>query len=216
MSQNDPSWPDNGDTPPGGSGGTPPSSGGGTPPPPPGGGGMSGSGMTGGGASAAGAGKTGPGGRPLASFGERAIALLIDWALLFAVGIVLFIFSGIVGAVSDILGFLVGLVVYALLFIGSIALFVMGEGGPLGQTPGKHMRGIQVVKEDGSQLDTGGAVIRYLGRILDTIVCGLPIGYLWPLFDDEERCWHDMIASTRVVTGGPQGGPQEWFAKFRG
>ena len=174
-----------------------PSEGGGTPPPPAGGGG--------GGASL-----------DLASFGERAIAFLIDWLVLVVLGIAVSIVVGIVGAVSDTLGFLLGLVGYAVLFVASIGMFVLGEGGPLGQTPGKHMRGIQVVKEDGSSLDTGGAVLRYLGRILDTIVCGLPIGYLWPLFDDQERTWHDLVASTRVVTGGPQGSVGEWFANFRG
>jgi len=136
--------------------------------------------------------------------------------ILFGAYLVIAVLAFIVGAVSDVLGALVGFLGYAVVFIASIAIFVMGEGGPLGQTPGKHMRGIQVVKDDGTMLDTGGAFVRWLGRILDTIVCGLPIGYLWPLFDDEDRCWHDIVASTRVVTGGPKGGIGDWVAKFRG
>ena len=191
MSTNDPSWP---------------SEGGNTPPPPPQG---SGGGMGGGGGDAT-------AGRPHASFGERAIALLIDAGIFFVAYVALAIVLAIVGAVSDTLAGLLGFLGYAVIFVAGIAYFILGEGGPLGQTAGKHMRGIQVVKEDGSLLDTGGALIRYLGRILDTIVCGLPIGYLWPLFDDQDRCWHDMIASTRVVTGGPQGSIGDWFAKFRG
>ena len=177
---------------------------------------MTSGGVTGGGTSAAGAGKLGPGGRPLASFGERAIAFLIDFAIFIVVAIVLSIIGFVLGSISDVLGFIYSLVTWVIYIGLGFVLFAMGEGGPLGQTPGKHMRGIQVVKEDGSNLGMGGGVIRWLGRILDTIVCGLPIGYLWPLFDDQERTWHDMVASTRVVTGGPQGGPQEWYARFRG
>ena len=146
----------------------------------------------------------------LAPFGERAIAFLIDFAIFLAIGLVVQLF---IGFISDVLASLVTFV----LSIGlGIAVFVLGEGGPLGQTPGKHMRGIKVVKEDGSQLGTSGGVIRWLGRILDTIVCGLPIGYLWPLFDDQERTWHDLVASTRVINGGDQGSVTDWFGKFRG
>lgn len=152
----------------------------------------------------------------LASFGERAIALLIDFAIFFAIGIVVNIIGFVVGSISDVLGLLFSLLTFVIYIGLGFVIFAMGEGGPLGQTPGKHMRGIKVIKEDGSQLGTGGGVLRWIGRILDTIVCGLPIGYLWPLFDDEERAWHDMVASTRVVTGGQQGSIQDWFAKFRG
>lgn len=170
------------------SGGTPP------PPPPPGGG----------------------GGLDLAPFSERAIALFIDIALVIAVGIVLNIITMVVGAISDLLGALLSFVTFVVSVGLSFAIIALGEGGPLGQTPGKHIRGIKVVKEDGSQLGTGGGVIRWLGRILDTIICGLPIGYLWPLFDDERRAWHDLVAGTRVVNGGSQGGVADWYATFRG
>lgn len=170
---------------------------GGTPPPPVGGGG-------GGGASL-----------DLAPYGERAIAFLIDFGIFFAIGIVVQILSFIVGSISDILGFLFSLLTFVVYLGLGFVIFGLGEGGPLGQTPGKHMRGIKVVKEDGSQLGTGGGVVRWLGRILDTIVCGLPIGYLWPLFDDQERTWHDIVASTRVINGGQQGSIGDWYAKFR-
>jgi uncharacterized RDD family membrane protein YckC len=154
--------------------------------------------------------------RPNASFGERAVALLIDFGILIALSVAVGIVVAIVGAVSDALGALVGFVGYALVLGVGIVMQVLGEGGPLGQTPGKHLRGIQVVKDDGSALSISDAVVRWLGRILDTIVCGLPIGYVWALFDDEDRTWHDLVASTRVKQGGPQGSLQGWLASFRG
>lgn len=178
---------------------TPPPPPGNTPPPPPGGGAAGAAAST----------------RPNAEFGERAIAFLIDAAILFGLYIAVFIVALILGAVSDILGAIVGFLGYLVILVASVAMQIMGEGGPLGQTPGKHMRGIQVVKDDGAMLSMGEAAIRWVGRILDTIVCGLPIGYLWPLFDDEDRCWHDIVASTRVKQGGPKGSIQDWVAKFR-
>lgn len=159
---------------------------------------------------------TPPGGRTRAEFGERAIAYLIDLAVIFVLFIAVVIVAAVVGFVSDALGLLIGLLGYLVVFVASIAILIMGEGGPLGQTPGKHMRGIQVIKKDGSAMTMGDGGMRYLGRIVDSIACGIPIGYLWPLFDAEQRAWHDIIASTTVVTDGPKGDIKSWVAGFRG
>ena len=138
-------------------------------------------------------------GLPYADFGKRAMAVLIDFAVLIAIGIVVFILVLVLGAISDVLGVLFSVIAYIALFVFSLAYFIGGEGGPLAQTFGKHMMGIRVVGPSTAPLGYGKAAIRYVGRILDTIVCGIPIGYLWPLWDAENRCWHDMVADTRVV-----------------
>ena len=65
-----------------------------------------------------------------------------------------------------------------------------------GATPGKMMLGIRVMREDGGELTTGQSVIRYLGYIPSSLIFCL--GYFWMLFDSEKRCWHDMMAGTRV------------------
>lgn len=183
------SQPPGGSPPPGGGGSQPPSS------PPP-----SGPPPAGGGGAAAAGGQNDPRtGLPYADFGKRAMAVLIDFGVFLAIYIVIFILALILGAISDVLGFLFTMLAWLAVLAFSLAYFIGGEGGPLAQTFGKHMMGIRVVGPTTEPLGYGKAAIRYVGRILDTIVCGLPIGYLWPLWDAENRCWHDMVADTRVV-----------------
>lgn len=66
-----------------------------------------------------------------------------------------------------------------------------------GATPGKMMLGIRVVREDGGELTGGQSFVRYLGYIPSSLFLGL--GYLWMIWDSESRCWHDMMAGTRVL-----------------
>ena len=66
-----------------------------------------------------------------------------------------------------------------------------------GATPGKLLMGIKVVKVDGSPITYGDAILRYIGYIVDAIVCCL--GYIWILFDPIGQGWHDKIAKTRVI-----------------
>jgi uncharacterized RDD family membrane protein YckC len=56
-----------------------------------------------------------------------------------------------------------------------------------------------VVKTDGSPLTVGGAIVRYVGYIVDSIIFGLPIGYLWAAFDKDKQAWHDKMAGTYVI-----------------
>ncbi len=96
------------------------------------------------------------------------------------------------GAYLIDVGLLVGAVV-VLLVLGVVA------GGPLGQTPGKNLLGSKVVGALPGAIGYGRAALRYVGRILDSATCGLPIGLVWAAFDAESRTWHDLIADTRVV-----------------
>ena len=67
-----------------------------------------------------------------------------------------------------------------------------------GQTPGKMAMSLKVVNaETGELLDTGGAVIRYVGYV----VSGIPIylGFLWVIWDPKHEGWHDKIAKTKVI-----------------
>lgn len=155
-------------------------------------------------------------GLPLASFGQRVGAYMIDAALIFlafiAVGIVILI----AGAISEGFGLFVGVVAWLGLAIGSAALLIISDGGRLGQTPGKLFVGIKVVGAVPGPIGYGRGTVRYLGRILDSIVCGLPIGLLWPAFDAENRAWHDLIADTRVVVAPQQETSlQYWLANVR-
>lgn len=58
--------------------------------------------------------------------------------------------------------------------------------------------GYRIVDErTGDVIGTGRAVGRYFARILSALPCYL--GFLWPLWDSENRTFHDMIVRTRAV-----------------
>lgn len=90
-----------------------------------------------------------------------------------------------------------------LLLAGLLALafgiwnFVFRQGNR-GASVGKSMMGIKVVREADSQvLGAGMAFLRYLLMTILGNACF--VNYLWPLWDEKNRAWHDMIVSSVVV-----------------
>lgn len=120
------------------------------------------------------------GGKTYAGFLERLVAILIDGFVLAFAGAILG--RGRMGVMSSFIGAL-----YAVL------LWVNWNG----QTLGKKLMKIKVVREDGQKLDYATAVVRYLGYILSALA--LCLGYLWVLWDEKKQGWHDKIAKTLVV-----------------
>jgi uncharacterized RDD family membrane protein YckC len=149
-------------------------------------------------------------GRPLASWGSRVGATLLDWLILLvpvAVLIALVVivaFSSDAGAIA--LGILSGLAYLVALFLYA-PLLMKRQGSGNGQTWGKQIVGIRVVRDNGEQFDFGNAFLREFvikGLLFGTVggwFFGIPtlLDYLWPLWDDENRCLHDMVAKTHVV-----------------
>jgi uncharacterized RDD family membrane protein YckC len=77
-------------------------------------------------------------------------------------------------------------------------LFLCYREGKTGQTPGKKIVGIRLLREhDGSTLGFGLAFGRRLLHIVDGIPCYL--GYLWPLWDDKKQTFTDKIVHTVVI-----------------
>lgn len=69
--------------------------------------------------------------------------------------------------------------------------------GTTGQTPGKKVLGIKLIREaDGQFMGFGMAFVRNLCHILDSFCY---IGYLWPLWDQKRQTFADMIMKTIVV-----------------
>jgi uncharacterized RDD family membrane protein YckC len=67
-----------------------------------------------------------------------------------------------------------------------------------GQTPGKMLLGIKIVRIDGSPLTFGRAILRlFMGYPISGMVFGL--GFLWIGLDSRKQGWHDKIAGTYVV-----------------
>ncbi len=91
-----------------------------------------------------------------------------------------------------------------ILVLGVVALIAFGiwnhvfRQGRKGQTVGKSIVGIQVLKEETGQFI--GAGMAFLRTILSSILgnaCFL--NYLWPLWDNKKQTWHDMIIKSVVV-----------------
>ncbi len=67
-----------------------------------------------------------------------------------------------------------------------------------GQSPGKMVINIKIVKADGTPLGLGSVLVReIIGKFVSSLV--IYIGYIWILFDGKRQGWHDKIASTYVV-----------------
>lgn len=67
-----------------------------------------------------------------------------------------------------------------------------------GQTVGKRIFGIRVVKRDGTAISLWEAILRtVIGYSLSNLVLGT--GHLWMLSDKQSQTWHDMVADTIVV-----------------
>lgn len=152
----------------------------------------------------------------LASWGVRFAAYLIDFIFVMipTTILALAVFAGafgISGGNSDTLATILAAVVTVVIF-AAVGLFyapvlMIRQGARNGQTLGKQLLGIRVVRDGGEPFGFGAAAIREIllkglaVGIASSIIPLLPflLDYLWPLWDDENRALHDMGASTHVV-----------------
>jgi len=134
---------------------------------------------------------------PLAGFAVRWLALLIDNLIIMVVGFLIGLLLSFLGAGlgPDEFQALYGCSVCLSLLISAAYYVVCWTS--LGAGPGGRLLGLRIVQRDGSPIDFGKALIRFLGSIVSSLVIGL--GYLWAAFDSEKQTWHDKIASTYVV-----------------
>jgi uncharacterized RDD family membrane protein YckC len=86
--------------------------------------------------------------------------------------------------------------------VASISIFYnIGFWMLAGQTPGKRIMGVRIVRTDGGRLRWGNAVRRQVGYWISNL---LWLGYLWILLDNRRQGWHDKLAGTIVVHSWPE------------
>jgi uncharacterized RDD family membrane protein YckC len=133
----------------------------------------------------------------LAGFWRRFGAHLIDGIILNVVvifaGMMIGLGMGMAGVVNPSAASIFGGLVGGILPLVYCVWFWVKKGA----TPGKMVLGIRVVGSDDQPPSGMASFVRFIGYIPSGLVFGL--GYLWMLFDSENRCWHDMMAGTRVV-----------------
>jgi len=147
---------------------------------------------------------------PLAGIGSRAYALLVDYTLI-AIAMVavmlvglLFSFQTLAYASQDTLGFTPSLAKWILpivllgLFTIFVGYFVFFETLWQGQTPGKRMAQIRVIREDGRPIGLPQATLRALLRVFDDILLGL-VGFLFIVQGRQEKRLGDWVAGTVVI-----------------
>lgn len=137
-------------------------------------------------------------------FWIRTVAYLIDTAVLYLLAIILSV-VGIIAlgvASSDLRELdeerIMGLMVPLYVFNTIITIFYFTYfHGSLGQTPGKMLCRLKVVRVNGEPLGYGRAFLRWAGYLPSSLVFCL--GFLWAAFDRHKQAWHDKIAGTYVV-----------------
>ena len=160
-------------------------------------------------------GNAGYGQAEYATWGSRFGAYLIDAVIIGLIPFILYIiaaaaFAGSVTTTYDSEGFPhtstsggaagIAVVFYLLALALGVAgaLYLSYKEGTTGQTPGKKMLNIRVVREaDGQVLGFGMAFVRKLAYFLNSIACY--IGWLWPLWDDKSQTFADKVCSTVVL-----------------
>ena len=148
-----------------------------------------------------------------AGFWRRFAAFFIDAIILGLIIRILFPYQGFNFWNVRHAWFLIPLIAFSYLVSAAITVaYVLVFWSWRGQTPGKMVMNIKVLRGDGSHVTPGYALLRYMGYI----VCGLMLGtgFLWIAFDSRKQGIHDKIADT-VVSSCPSRRTQHAIASPR-
>jgi uncharacterized RDD family membrane protein YckC len=149
-------------------------------------------------------------GAELSGWWRRVGAQVLDGLILTIPVIAIVVLVVVVAAGSDVGAVVTGIVSSLAYVVVAIfyAPFLMKRPGPHnGQTWGKQALAIRVVHDTGEEVTFGYAFVReilvkyLLFNFIGGFFFSIPtiVNYLWPLWDDENRCLHDMIVKSHVV-----------------
>ena len=149
-----------------------------------------------------------PEGVKSADYGTRAVAYIIDYAIIWGLSIVV-IGLGIVFALS-FNNFWFSIIPFIVFWIAYIVWFVMLLRRS--QTPGKLIMKLWVVRDSAQPAGWGLMLVRELlvkGLLFGiigavTFYIGILLDLLWPLWDRNKQTLHDKIIGTHVVQGPRQ------------
>ncbi len=148
-------------------------------------------------------------GRLYAGFWRRLLAYAVDKLILYAIAVFLLLVAiaalalGGFSAHRIIAGGnpLKGIGPFILLYLGALfvtdMLYFTWFHGSVGQTPGKMLLKLKVVRVSGEEMTFGAAFLRWAATYVSSFF--LSLGYLWIAVDGRKQAWHDKIAATLVV-----------------
>lgn len=138
-----------------------------------------------------------------AGFFRRLIAVFVDaLILLIPLALISFvlIFAGVMRGPTTEGGVdaTFSLIFNAVMPIISFAYYIFFIGKK-GQTPGKKILGIKVIKKDTHEVP--GYLYAFLREVVGKIISSIIfcLGYFWMLWDKDKQTWADKIASTIVI-----------------
>jgi uncharacterized RDD family membrane protein YckC len=148
---------------------------------------------------------------PLAGIGSRFLAVLIDTLIQGAVLLVLgLLFLGLgygfrrtVSAMPESAGPWIAAILIFALFLLMYGYFIVFEAIWNGQTPGKRLTHIRVIKDSGQPITAIDAVARNLLRIVDQLPFAYGIGVLCAWISPQSKRLGDYVAGTVVVHEKP-------------
>lgn len=138
-----------------------------------------------------------------ASVGERILASLIDLLIKFAyvLAVTYFFFELLgFGVLVDSLDPWSGRAIYIIVFFPAFIYSIVLESLFEGQTIGKKLIKIKVVKLDGYQAGFGDYLIRWIFRIIENNLFGGLIGLIAMVSSKKVQRFGDMAAGTAVIT----------------
>jgi len=154
--------------------------------------------------------------RRFGGFWRRLLAYAIDKFLLYLLSVILFLIGLLamgLGGVSlrDIVvtGELPrGMGRFMALYFATACLmnvfYFTWFHGTVGQTLGKRLCDLCVIRTSGEKMTLGIGFLRWIGSLISgTLFC---LGFLWIALDHRKQGWHDKIASTLVVRTGVEPG----------
>ncbi|MEI7589752.1 MAG: RDD family protein [Deltaproteobacteria bacterium] len=132
-------------------------------------------------------------------FFQRVVAMFVDVTVLSFVYLLLWLTGDII--LLEIIGESVPS--FQLFFVTMIvmnAFYFTYCHAVTGQTIGKRLFGLKVVRSDDTKLSLSVSLLRWIGYIpAKAIFC---LGFIWIIFDSRKRGWHDYLADTIVIRIG--------------
>jgi uncharacterized RDD family membrane protein YckC len=116
------------------------------------------------------------------------VAMLIAWALLFALSVSMMAFPGFASALAFVVWFLV-----------DWGYMILLESLWSGQTIGKRAMGLRVIQESGVRVGFYQSLLRNLARPIDRLPAFYLVGGVSALFSVAQQRLGDMLAGTIVV-----------------
>ncbi len=132
---------------------------------------------------------------PLASFKKRAFAFIIDFALMLGITLAIVLLPEVL-SMTSVTGGQFSTILF--ITIGLLWLYSTLLEGFNGQSIGKRLMGLKVVRTDGKKMSYDHAAVRNFGKILPLLPFDLLIG-MWRIKNNAFMRYFDKFAGTTVI-----------------